>query len=52
MIIQEESGEEITEKEIQEEEEDQVALENTQVLGTQSYQSTAQPQLNKNPPYP
>ena len=51
VIIQEESGEEITEKEIQEEEEVQVALENTQVLGTQSSQSTAQPQLNKNHPY-
>ena len=34
VIIQEESGEEITEKEIQEEEEVQIALENTQVLGT------------------
>ena len=52
VIIQKESGEEITKKEIQEEEEVQVALENTQVLGTQSSQSTAQPQLNKNPPYP
>ena len=41
MIIQEETGEEITEKEIQEEEEVQIALENTQVLGTQSSQPTA-----------
>ena len=52
VIIQEESREEISEKEIQEEEEVQVSLENTQVLGTRSSQSSAQPQLNKTPPYP
>ena len=52
VIIQEESGEEITEKEIPEEEEVQIASENTQVLGTQDSQSSAKPQLNKNPPYP
>ena len=52
MIIQEESREENTEKEILEEEEVQIASENTQVLGTQDSQSSAQPQLNKNSPYP
>ena len=51
MIIQEESGEESTEKEIPEEEEVQIASENTQALGTHS-QSSARPQVNNNPPYP
>ena len=52
VIIQEESGEESTEKEIPEEEEVQIASENTQVLGTQNSQSSTHPQLNNNPPYP
>ena len=52
VIIQEESGEESTEKEISEEEEVQIASEKTQVLGTQNSQSSAHPQLNNNPPYP
>ena len=52
VIIQEESGEENTEKEISEEEDMHIASENTQVLGTQDSQSSAQTQLNKNSPYP
>ena len=52
VIIQEESREEKTENEISEEEEVQIASENTQVLGTQNSQSSAHPQLNNNPPYP
>ena len=51
VIIHEETGEENTEKEITEEEEVQIASENTQALGTHS-QSSAHPQVNNNPPYP
>ena len=52
VIIQEECGEETAEKEVQEEEEVPNALEDTQVPRTQISQSTAQPQLNNDPPYP
>ena len=51
VIIHEETGEENAEKEISEQEEVQIASENTQVLGTHS-QSSAHPQVNNNPPYP
>ena len=50
VIIHEETGEENTEKEIIEEEEVQIASENTQALRTHS-QSSAHPKVNNNPPY-
>ena len=51
VIIHEETGEENAEKEITEEEEMQIASENTQALGTHS-QSSTHPHMNNNPPYP